>query len=59
MYNFCRAFKKARVYFKVLNAKTQMQKDFKLKSGYKAFKSFQTTVSLKQIPQLCLYKIAL
>ena len=40
MYNPYRAFKKAKAYFGVLNAKVQMQKEFKLKSGYKTLELF-------------------
>ena len=46
------AFKKAKAYLDVLNAKAQIQKELELKSGYKAFKSFQAIVALKQNPQL-------
>ena len=53
------AFKKAKVYLDVLNAKAQMQKKLELKSGYKTFKSFQTTVASEQNPRLRLYKTGL
>lgn len=50
------AFKKANVYFDVLNSKAQMQKKLELKLGYKAFKSFQAKVTLEQNFQLRSYK---
>lgn len=36
-----------------------MSKELKLKSGYKAFKTFQAIVASEQNPWLCLYKAAL
>ena len=50
------AFKKAKAYFNMLNAKAQMQKKLELKSGYKVFKSFQAAVALEQNPRLRLYE---
>lgn len=41
-------FQKAKIYLNILNAKVEMQKELKLKSGYKAFKSFQTKVTSEQ-----------
>lgn len=52
------AFKTAEAYLDVLNAKAQMQKERKLKSGYKVFKSFEVTVAPEQHPRLCPYKTA-
>lgn len=40
MYSLCEAFKKTEAYLDILNAKTEVQKKLKPKSGYKAFKSF-------------------
>lgn len=56
MHSLFGVFKKAEVYFDILNAKTQMQKELKLKTSYKAFKSFQATVFSKQNPWLCPYE---
>lgn len=50
------AFKKAKAYLDVLNAKAQMQKELELKSGYETFKFFQATVASEQNPQLRPYK---
>ena len=43
-----KAFKKAKAYILVLDAKLQMDKEHDLKVGYKAFKSFQTLVAAEQ-----------
>lgn len=48
MFSLYRVFKKTKAYFDMLNAKAQMQKKHKLKSGYEAFKSCQARVALKQ-----------
>lgn len=45
MHSLYGAFKKTEAYLNVLNAKAQIQKKLELKSGYKVFKSFQTTVA--------------
>lgn len=51
------AFKKGEVYLDLLNAKAQIQKELKPKSGYKAFKFFEATITFKQNSGLCLYEI--
>lgn len=53
-----RVFKKAETYLDILNAKTEILKEFKLKFGYKAFKTFQASIGSEQNPQLCSYKVA-
>lgn len=40
IHNFYGTFKKAEVFLNLLSAKAQMQKEFEVESGYKAFKSF-------------------
>lgn len=50
MQNLYRGFKKVETYFDILNTKAQMQKKFKLKSGYKIIKSFQATIASEQNP---------
>lgn len=56
MYSFYDAFKKTKTYFDILNAKAQIQKEFKLKSGYKDFKSFEATIKPEQNPRLRFYE---
>ena len=57
MRSLYKLFKKVKTYFDVLNAKAQMQKKLELKSGYKAFKSFQAIVVFEQNPRFRPYKI--
>lgn len=48
MHNLYKLLNKAKAYVDILNAKIEMQKKLKLKSGYKAFKTFQAIVASKQ-----------
>lgn len=48
MRSLYKTFKKTKTYLDIPSVKAQMQKELKLKSGYNAFKSFQTTVVAKQ-----------
>ena len=50
MHSLYEAFKKAEAYLDILNTKAEMQKELELKSGYKAFKSFQATIAPEQNP---------
>lgn len=50
------AFKKAEAYLDVLNAKAQMQKELKLKSGYEAIKYYQAAVAPEQNSRLRSYE---
>lgn len=48
-----RVFKKAEAYINMLNAKTHIQKKLDLKSGYEAFKTFQTSIAHSYGPVPC------
>lgn len=45
MHSLYKVFKKTLAYLDILNVKAQMQKKLKLKSSFKAFKSFQALVT--------------
>ena len=54
--SFYRAFKKAKAYILVLDAKLQIEKEHDLKVGYEEFKSFQTLVAVEQNTHLQFYE---
>lgn len=45
MCSLYKIFKKAKIYLDIPNTKAQIQKKFKLKFDYKAFKSFQGIIA--------------